>query len=84
MITRIILLESTKYRKQLAIENKNTGIRQILTKNGHSEAAYLKYILENDVIPQTFKVGKEGVVMEIRPLSAEVLYDGDNEPFRLG
>lgn len=66
------------------IENNCMDIRRLLAKIGHQEAEYLRSVLEKHVVPGTFKLGKEGVMMDIRPLSAEERYNGDNEPFRLG
>lgn len=66
------------------IENNCMDIRRLLAKIGHQEAEYLRSVLKKHVVPGTFKLGKEGVMMDIRPLSAVERYNGDNEPFRLG
>lgn len=66
------------------IENNCMDIRRLLAKIGHREAEYLRSVLKKHVVPGTFKLGKEGVMMDIRPLSAEERYNGDNESFRLG
>lgn len=66
------------------IENNCMDIRRLLAKIGQREAEYLRSVLKKHVVPGTFKLGKEGVMMDIRPLSAEERYNGDNEPFRLG
>ena len=66
------------------IENKYMEICRLLARIGHDEAEYLRYVLDTDVVPQTFKLGKEGVVMKVRPLSGDVLHDANGESFRLG
>lgn len=41
-------------------------IKKLLDKIGHREAAYLKFVLNIDVVPQSFELGKKGVVMDFK------------------
>lgn len=48
---------------------------------GHEETRYLQFILANEVVPNSFRVGENG----FNPIENElVLLDINGEPFRLG
>lgn len=52
---------------------------------GHEEPRYLQFILENDFVPTSFRVGENGVIMDFNPIEDElVLFHENGEPFRLG
>lgn len=52
---------------------------------GHEETRYLQFILANEVVPNSFRVGENGVIMDFNPIENElVLLDINGEPFRLG
>lgn len=57
------------------IENNYVENCRLLAKIGLEEAEYLRYVIDNDVVPHTFRLSREGVVMEDRPLSGEVPLD---------
>lgn len=66
------------------IENNCMDICWFLVKIGYWEVEYLRFVLKKYVVFGIFKFGKEGVMMDIRLLSVEECYNGDNELFRLG
>lgn len=60
-------------------------IKRLFDKIGHREAEYLKFVLITEMVPDSFEIGKEGVVMDFKPFDKdEIFYDENNEPWRFG
>lgn len=69
----------------LKIKKKFDEIYHLFDTIGHGEARYLQFILANEVVPTSFRVGENDVIMDFNPIEDElVLFDENGEPFRLG
>lgn len=69
----------------LKIKKKFDEIYHLFDTIGHEETRYLQFILANEVVPNSFRVGENGVIMDFNPIENElVLLDINGEPFRLG
>lgn len=66
------------------MRKKYIDIHQLLAKIGQRGSRVFKICFKNDVVPQTFKVGEEGVMNGVMQLNAEVYFDENNAPLRLG